>query len=373
MKVLHICSSYFDTNLFKCLFSKLEALEVTNYIYVPRYRPEGEDTEKHVFVINKKFSKWAKLLYWGEQRYILRDIESRINLSEIDVVHVHRILYGGYAALQLKKKYGIPYIVAIRFSDLYIKGRNMSVFRKHCLEIMLNAEKVVFISNAYKEVVWRKYAKKAFVQQIKERSETITNGIDDFYLENMASEGYHRPKNREIRLLALGTIERRKNQITTLKACDILIEKGYKVEYDYAGNICDETIFSTIQQKAYSHYLGLLNKEQVREELLKSDILVVPSVHETFGLVYAEAMSQGVPVIYTRGQGFDGQYKDGEVGYSVDCFNETEIAESIIKIMSDYQSICNKCIENSQSYSWDSKAGRYKDIYYNCLIKGDKE
>ena len=63
MNVLHICSSYFDTNLFRCLFSKLEAFEVTNYVYVPRYHQDRENTEKHIYVINKKFSKLAKLIY----------------------------------------------------------------------------------------------------------------------------------------------------------------------------------------------------------------------------------------------------------------------------------------------------------------------
>lgn len=370
MTILQICSSYFNTSLFRCLFSKLEALEIRNYVYVPRYHSEGENIPKHIYVTNKDFSKLAKLFYWGEQRYILKDIEKRINLSEIDIVHVHRILYGGYAALQLKKKFGIPYIVAIRYSDLYGKGRNMSVFRNHCLEIMQNAEKVIFISNAYKEKVWNNYSAKPSILQIMERSETITNGIDDYFLMNMASKGSHRLVNGQIRLFALGTIDQRKNQITTLKACDILIGKGYKVEYDYAGKNCDETVFSTIQQKAYSHYLGLLNKEQVREQLLNSDILVVPSVHETFGLVYAEAMSQGIPVIYTRGQGFDGQYKDGEVGFSVDCFNENEIADCIIKIMSDYQNISDRCIGYAKRYSWQSIAEKYKDTYLKCLRKG---
>lgn len=370
MTALQICSSYFNTSLFKCLFSKLEALGVKNYVYVPRYYPEEENTEDHIFVINKRFSRWAKLLYWGEQRYILKDIEKRINLKEIDVIHVHRILYGGYVALQLKKKYDIPYMVAIRFSDLYVTGRNMSRFRNHCLQIMLNAEKVVFISNAYKEKVWHNYSKEAAINQLKGQSVTLTNGIDDYFLENIASKGSHRQRNGEIRLFALGTIDQRKNQITTLKACDILIERGYQVLFYFAGKSYDQKVFSEIQEKAYSRYLGQLSKEQVREQLLNSDILVVPSIHETFGLVYAEAMSQGVPVIYTRGQGFDGQYAEGEVGFSVDCFNENEIADCILKIMADYQIISDRCIDYAKRYSWQSIAEKYKDIYLKCLRKG---
>ena len=62
---------------------------------------------------------------------------------------------------------------------------------------------------------------------------------------------------------------------------------------------------------------------------IESDIFVMPSRYETFGLVYVEALSQGLPVIYTRGQGFDGQIPDGEVGYSVKCNDVNEIAEKL--------------------------------------------
>ena len=42
----------------------------------------------------------------------------------------------------------------------------------------------------------------------------------------------------------------------------------------------------------------------------------MPSITETFGLVYGEALSQGLLIIYTKGQGFDGQIKEKLAGYS---------------------------------------------------------
>lgn len=366
MKVLHICSSYFETPLYENLFSKLEELGVSNFIYVPRYHQDSEDDEKHLYVINKRFSKLSKLFYWGEQKYIFHDIEKRIPLSDVNFIHVHRILYGGYVALQLKKKYGIPYIVAIRNSDLYGRGRNMSIYKKHCLEIMLNAEKVIFLSNAYKENVWQRYSNIPTLQKIKERTEVITNGINDFFFAHFTDLRCHRPKNGIIRLIAIGRIDRGKNPLTTIKACDLLIKKGYQINYKLVGSICNKDIFSKIQQKSYTHYLGELSMEQVRVQLQETDILVVPSVHETFGLVYAEAMSQGVPVIYTKGQGFDGQYVDGEVGYAVNCFDAQEIAQRILDILSNYSGISNRCIDNAKKYSWEAIANNYWGIYQDA-------
>jgi len=63
----------------------------------------------------------------------------------------------------------------------------------------------------------------------------------------------------------------------------------------------------------------------------------MPSITETFGLVYAEALSQGLPVLYTRGQGFDRQFEEGEVGYAVDCFDDR---------MHKKQLLCGPVFEN---------------------------
>ena len=129
----------------------------------------------------------------------------------------------------------------------------MSVHKKHCLDIMLHAEKVIFISNAYKENVWSRYADISALQQIKERTVVITNGIDDYFLNNIAPIGCHKPNDSVIRLMAIGKIDNRKNPLITLKACDILIKKGYKVEYYYAGRVCDKRIYEKIQSKTYTH------------------------------------------------------------------------------------------------------------------------
>ena len=39
----------------------------------------------------------------------------------------------------------------------------------------------------------------------------------------------------------------------------------------------------------------------------------MPSKYETFGLVYPEAMSRGIPIVYTKNQGFDKYFEDGEI------------------------------------------------------------
>lgn len=368
MNVLHICSSYFSTSLYRNLFDNLKRNGVSNIVYVPRWEKDVKKVEDNIFVVNKKMSKLTKLLYWGEQKYILKDIENLIDLSSIDVIHVHRILYGGYIAMQFKKKYGIPYIVAIRNSDIYGMGRNLSIYKKHCWEIIQNAYKVIFISESYKKHVLYKYKKSYQLEMLNEKSLVLFNGIDQFFLDNVPALNTHKcPKEKQINLVSFGTIDRNKNFLTTLKACDILINQGYKVCLKIAGKIKNKTIYQKIISKPYVTYLGVLCKEEIIHQLSLSDVFVMPSFHETFGLVYAESMSQGVPVIFSKGQGFDGQFEDGEVGYGVDCKEPKEIALRVIDIVSNYRVISNRCIEGSKRYSWGDISEKYKTLYNECL------
>lgn len=93
----------------------------------------------------------------------------------------------------------------------------------------------------------------------------------------------------------------------------------------------------------------------------------MPSLRETFGLVYAEALTQGLPVIYTKGQGFDGQFNEGEVGYSVDSEDSDDIANKVLHIMRDYEELTKKCIELCWKFDWKHITSQYVQIY-NDLV-----
>jgi glycosyltransferase involved in cell wall biosynthesis len=96
--------------------------------------------------------------------------------------------------------------------------------------------------------------------------------------------------------------------------------------------------------------------------------MVLPSITETFGLVYPEAMSQGVPVIYSKGQGFDRQFQEGTVGYHVDPKNPTEIANKIIKITNNYDVISRNCSAMVVRFDWRKIEYSYLKIYKEIVF-----
>jgi glycosyltransferase involved in cell wall biosynthesis len=146
------------------------------------------------------------------------------------------------------------------------------------------------------------------------------------------------------------------------------MEKGYKIKFDVVGKVKDQKVFNIIKNLPYVNYLGVKPKEELINIYRHNDIFVLPSINETFGLVYAEAMSQGLPVIYTKGQGFDGQFKDGEVGYAVRYDSSKDIYEAVIKICHKYNEISRMCVENAGRFNWNKISVEYFQIYSSLNI-----
>ena len=99
----------------------------------------------------------------------------------------------------------------------------------------------------------------------------------------------------------------------------------------------------------------------------KADVFFMLSKYETFGLVYLEAMSQGVPEIYTRGQGFDGLFSDGLVGRSASYGNVSDAVDAIKYVLNNLYKLRRNALLESRDYSWSHVAEKYKDVYQYIL------
>jgi glycosyltransferase involved in cell wall biosynthesis len=118
-----------------------------------------------------------------------------------------------------------------------------------------------------------------------------------------------------------------------------------------------------IMKNNFVTYQQPVPKEQLLNIYRENDIFVMPSRTETFGLVYAEAISQGLPVVYSVGQGFDGQFQEGEVGYHVVHDNPHDIADKVIMILGDYQNLSAKCVSSCVKFDWKRISEHYRAVY----------
>ncbi len=366
MKILNINSYYFSSSVHEQL-QKSICVKMKSYSYVPlssnySIRKECEEHKNSNVILSPCFTSLDRYFFHLKHYKILKDIEEKIQINSFNIIHAHSLFSNGYIAYQLNKKYNIPYIVAVRDTDVNIFFKRMIHLRRLGLKILIHATKIIFLSTPYMEICLNKYIPSPYQEIVKKKIEIIPNGIDEYWHRNSYCQKNIQNK-KDIKLIFAGQISRRKNLIKAKEAADILISRGYSIKFRIIGECLDKRILDELTQISYIEYIKRVNKEKLIELYRESDIFIMPSLTETFGLVYAEAMSQGLPVIYTKNQGFDGQFKEGIVGYHVECQDEVDIANKIEKIIHNYSIISSNCIKLSKRFDWNLISNRYIKLY----------
>lgn len=362
MRVLHINCNYIGTTLHQLMIEKMNGFDYENSVFVPTYNRNLSviKPNKNV-VVCECFKKNDRFIFDYKQKKIFKGLEKCFDVKDYDLIHAYTLFTDGNCARKIFEKYTIPYVVAVRNTDVNDFFRLMPHLRKRGIKTMLKAKAVFFLSESYKKQVFDKYVPKKYRDELKKKSFVIPNGIDEFWLENLPIT--ENKINGRVKLIYAGRIDKNKNIISTQKAIKFLNKKGYDIDLTVVGKIEDKGVFDKIKCDENTEYISPKPKEELLKLYREHNIFVMPSVHETFGLVYAEAMSQGLPVIYTKGQGFDGQFADGIVGYGVSAYDVEDIANGIEKIINNFDVIKNRVISLSKRFSWDEVAKIYDKIY----------
>ncbi len=369
MTVMHICNGYFDTRLYQTLFENLKEQGVLNQVFVPTKISNEKKVKTEAIIEAQCFSNADRVFFYKKQKKVYSKFLEVLEENSFDIIHAHTVFSNGFIAYKYYKQYGTPYIVAVRNTDINIFFKYMFFLRSVGIEILLNAEKIIFLGPEYKNILVNKYIPKSSTKKILEKSEIIPNGIDRFWLENIAKR--KDIKTEKINILVVGAINKNKNAICVVQAASILNKKGYKVKVTIIGEVEDKRYCDKLKAD-FVNILPPMEKEKLIDYYRKADLFVLPSKTETFGLVYAEALSQGVPIIYSQYQGFDGQFAESEVGFHAKSDSVIEIVEAIEKIIYDYKEISIRCIEGCKKFDWMDISKRYTNIY-NKILKYNYE
>ena len=369
MRILHINCNYIGTTLHQLMIEHLDALGYDNQVFVPTY-------DKNIAVIKPNdnvyvsecFNKWDRLVFDYKQQKIIKAIEEHYDVASFDLIHAYTLYTDGNAARVLSEKYGIPYVVAVRNTDVNDFLKKMIHLRERGLKTLLAAKEVFYLTEAYRRQVFEKYVPQKHQEEIKKKTHIIPNGIDEFWFENTPEQGKAIEK-KHIKLVYAGRIDKNKNIPTTQKAMEILRKQGYETTLTVVGKIQDEKEFQIIKNDPYTTCLPAMPKEKLIEVYRASDIFVMPSYTESFGLVYAEAMSQGLPVIYSKGQGFDGQFTEGAVGYHVDSGSPDDVAVGIKRVVENYSDIQKNVVSSAREFSWTKLIEKYVRVYRTIAMK----
>ncbi len=363
MKILHVCNNFISSTVHQRMAQASRKLGIRNTVFAPvvtlHGRVKPEEDEYAVGCVNSI----DRFFFHHKQKKTYKALKNTVNVNDYDYLHTHCVFTDGNVALRLKKELGLPYLVTINNTDLNHFFKLRFLLRKRGVRIMQESSAIVFIAEPYRKAVFEKYIPAHLHAQLLKKTYIIPFGMDDYWFDHLAKTAKVLENPQKLRVFYAGDINANKNITLTVEALRLLRQEGWEVLFHIAGKVHDEVLFKELTAEPFVKYLGLLNRDGLLEEYQKADIFAMPSHRDTFGLVYAEAMSQGTPILYSRGQGFDDQFPDGTVGFAVSDRDPEEMADRIKRIAEKYKEFSAACIENAHKFNWENIAKQYERIY----------
>lgn len=373
MKVLHICSDFTGTKVHANLFKKLDGmgLEQVIYTFVADEKLVGRNSfEAHHTQIfcNHILNKFDHYLFHVKMQKIFRNICKDVDMKSIDVVNATTLLTGGAQAYKLFKKYRTPYIVQVRNTDVNIFLKKAPHTWLMAKKVLLHASKIVFIAPAMHEQFKTNIVVKSIYDRIKDKVVVQYNGIDDYWIDHLNRE----EKQSCNRIVYIGRMDNNKNVVRLIDAFVTLQSKKSDLRLTIIGGGGEqqeevETLVKT--NSDCINYLGpIYDKDRLFKIYQEQDIFAMPSISETFGLVYIEALTQNLRLLYTKGQGVDGVFEG--VGEAVDPLNVSSITEALDRLTSkDTKYEGNRNID-FEEFRWDKIARNYISFFEETVKSG---
>lgn len=256
---------------------------------------------------------------------VRKKLPKDFSLTNYDVMISH-MPCGALMAQKLLEKEKIKYICGVHASDIEVlTNPQYSIFFKNKLKnSYLLADKIAARSPILKEKI------ETLVSETKEKTFVAYSGINE---EIISNEIKTLDKNK-IRIITVSSLIKRKNIDKIIKALFLL--KNKNITLTIVGNGKEkkklENLVKKLKLENQIHFKGHLRREAVFTELKFSDIFILPSEKETFGLAYLEAMAFNNIVIGKKNDGIDGIIKNNENGFLTNA-TPKEIKESIEKIL----------------------------------------
>jgi glycosyltransferase involved in cell wall biosynthesis len=210
-----------------------------------------------------------------------------------DVVHAHGILYGGYLAVHIGKRWQIPTVLTEHSSAL-MSGALRPDQRKIVRHTLHNTDKILAVGPALAQTL-NQYCPECAI-------EVLGNIVDtEFFIpgdDEMPFESFI--------FASVAILELRKGFDILIRAFALAFrDEPVRLRIGGSGSqrhslevlALDSGIADQVD------FLGTLSREEVRTLLRRSNVLVSSSHHETFGVTLIEAMALGKPVVATRSGG----------------------------------------------------------------------
>ena len=282
--------------------------------------------------------------------------------DEFDVIHAHDWLtyYAGIAAKELTGK---PLVVHVHATSFDRGSADQIDSRVYAIEQrgMLAADRVVTVSDLTRNIVINKYG----IDPAK--VVTVHNAVDFSGRENLEVERGVKEKT----VTFLGRITFQKGPEYFIEAAAKVLKRTKNVRFVMAGS--GDMMNRAIRQAARLgisdrfHFTGFLRGMDVQKMFALSDVYIMPSVSEPFGISPLEAMRTGVPSIISKQSGAAEVLK---YAFKVDFWDVDAMADDIYALL-NYPALADFSAkmgyDEVNALKWNNATAKLKAVYQSVI------
>jgi glycosyltransferase involved in cell wall biosynthesis len=282
--------------------------------------------------------------------------------NTFDIIHAHDWLAypAGIAAMEVSGK---PLVIHVHATDFDRSGGNVNpdVYRIE-KSGMDAASKIITVSNLTRDIVINKY------NINPDKVETVYNAVEPVEI----SENLIIRKGFDEKVVTfLGRITLQKGPEYFIEAAHKVLQVMDNVRFVMAGS---GDMMERMMRRAAAlkitdrfHFTGFLKGTDVFSMLYMSDVYIMPSVSEPFGISPLEAMQSNVPVIISKQSGVSEILTHA---VKTDFWDIDAMADAIYGIL-NYPALARMIIKNGKEeviqLKWDNSARHVRDIYYRVI------
>ncbi|GAB6168162.1 glycosyltransferase family 4 protein [Clostridium carnis] len=249
-----------------------------------------------------------------------------------DIVHAHCGLYGGYVAKIIKDKYNIPYVITEHSSN--VLNNNIDGYNKKLLcNGYKNADCLISVS-----------------KKLKDKMRKFTNN-NIKVIPNIVDTTKFTPKrlkeNDKFRFISVSFLNKNKCVDLTIKAFFKSFNNMDNVELYIIGDGFEKdnlkNLIIKLKLESKVKLIGSVQRENLATYLNEAHCFVLPTLYETFGVAYIEALACGLPIIATKSGGPEDFFNEN-LGYIINVSDEEALIEAMTSVFNDYKKFDSKYI-----------------------------
>lgn len=309
-------------------------------------------------------------LVFAELLVLLR----RVIAGRYDVVHTHWILPQGFCGAVVRSVTNVPHVLSVHGSDVFaLGGRIVSMFKAYSLR---RCDAITVNSSATEEEVRRCVDSRALVR--------IPMGVDIPDMEAYTSRANEIRKtyrgDSDIVMLFVGRLVHEKGIDDFMSAIKGILATGVGVTALVIGDGPERSALEAQAKESgisnNVHFLGWIEHEKLPAYLAAADVFVGPSRIEGQGLVFAEALMAGLPVVATNVGGIPDIIIDGVTGLLVEPENPGEIERAVLRLHGDpglrETLVAAGRLHAERYFTRESSVSAFSSLYLETINRGMK-